>query len=269
VQSYTRRQLKKDRFVEFTAQKVDWTVEHRKSIITLLVIAAVVVVAILAGGWYMNTQEEKASTALGDAVHTMSAPIVAAGAPPIPNEKTYASATERAKAAHSAFLKVADDYGRTRNGKYARYMAGVTAVEMGDKAMAERLLKEAGDVSDDSIASLSKMALANLYRDMDKDADAVRYYKEVIAANSVTVPKATAQIAMAEMFENSQPAEAIKIYQQLKQDEESARKADQAEAAKKSGSKGLGAAPVPDQQTPLEQMAGNKITQLQAQQTKK
>lgn len=259
--SYTRRQLKQDKFVTFTAEQVHWTVEHRKSIITALVIAAIVLLAVLGGGAYMSSQEEKASLGVGEGVTLLTSQIHAADAPPIPNETTFPTEHDRAKAAHEKFIEVARAYPRTRNGKYALYMAGVTARDLGDNNMAEQHLKEAGDSGNQDVASLAKFALAGLYRDTGKPADAIRLYKEVADANSGTVPRLTAQLTLAEMYEPKQPLDALKVYQQIKQEAENEQKA--ASKDKKAPAVTPGAPPE-NAAGVAQQIATSKIAELEA-----
>lgn len=259
MRSYTRHQLKEDKFAQAISDQVHWTVEHRN---TLIIVGAIVLVALIGGGlaWeQMRKRDDRASFAFGEAMRTYTAPIRSAEQPLPPGVTSFASQKERSAAAHKEFLKVADEFGSTRNGQYAHYLAGVTALEAGDTKKGEEILtKVAGDRNKD-LSALAKFALASLYVSQKKDADAVRLYKEVIQADANTVPKTTAQLELAAHYEAKDPAEAVKIYEEIQRSEETARKAN---APKET--KGQKAPPAPAK-TQLEELAAAKIQQLKQQ----
>ena len=262
MRSQTRHRLKEDQFARATGEAVDWSVEHRNT----LLIALVVVVLLAAGAFAAWTSIEKkdaaASAAFGNAMRTYNAPVgpeaqqQAAGLPGI---KVYANLSERAKAAQAEFAKVASDYSSTANGKYAHYMEGVAAVEAGDTAAGERILKDSASTSDKDISALSKFALASLYGTTGRESEAQKLYREVADANTSAVPKSTAKLELAAMLEAKQPQEAIKVYEEIKKDEEAAAKEKEAEAPKADAKKG---APPVAPTSQLAQLATQKIEQL-------
>ncbi len=233
-----------------------WTVEHRNT----LIIAAVVLLAVLVGGgllWkQMREKDDQASAALGVALRTYNAPLRSALQPIPPDVKSFASARERSEAAQKEFQKIADEYSSTRNGKYALYLAGVSAMEAGDDKKGEETLKKVAEGRDKDLTALAKFALASLYTSQGKEADAVQMYKDVIQADARAVPKTTAQLELASYYEGkNNPAEAVKIYEEIQKSEEATRKANAPKPAKD-------AKPAPEQKTPLEEMAFRKIEEL-------
>jgi tetratricopeptide (TPR) repeat protein len=98
----------------------------------------------------------------------------------------------------------------------ARYYVGLSAMEGGDTAAAERELKAVADSGNKDLAPLGKLALASLYRSQKRDADAIQLYRQLIDNPSDSVPKATAQLQLASLYEEKQPAEAGKLYQQIR-----------------------------------------------------
>ena len=212
---YTKRQLKEDRFKASAAEAVHWTEEHRRTMI-IGAIALVAVVAAGVGGWaYIQHQDEKANIEVGAALNTLSAPIVAPGAPVPPNIETFNSMKDRAAAARKKFQAIADHYSHTAAGKYSRYMAATTAIDAGDNAAAESELKELASSGDRNTASLAQFALASLYRNTGKNSDAIQIYKELAEKPTDTVPKDTAQLELAALYEITQPAEAVKLYESI------------------------------------------------------
>jgi TolA-binding protein len=131
--------------------------------------------------------------------------------------KTFATAADRAKAANPLFENVAKRYGSTTAGHNALYFSGLTAAEMGNTGDAEAYFRKAGNLHDANLASLAHFALANLLTQRGQTAEAIRLYQDLINHPTATVPAATAQLQLAQLYEaNNKPAEANKIYAQLK-----------------------------------------------------
>jgi tetratricopeptide (TPR) repeat protein len=207
---------------------------------------------------YVTMQDQKASVALGKAMKTYDAPLREADGAVDPDVKSYTSASERAKAAQAEFLKVANDFSMTPNGKFARYMAGVSAAQAGDYANAEALLKEAANYNKD-VAALSKYALANLFERQGKQDDAVKMYRETAALNAASVPRTTAQLDLAALYESKQQNDqAIKVYEEIvKQEQETSKPA---ASGNKDNTKNK--ATPEARKSPIEQIATSKIEAL-------
>lgn len=254
MQSYTRHQLKEDKFAKFVSKEMQLASTHRKTILMVVSGLGVILIALAGIMLYINSRDDKASVAMGEAMRTYTAQLRAPETPSPEGIQTFTSARDRAQAAGKAFNQVASDYSSTRNGKFARYMAGVTAVESGDLKLAEQNLSEASSFRDRDLSALAKFALASIYRDSHRDPDAIRLYQELIEINSVAVPRSTAQFELAALYESEQkPADAAKVYEQIQKDEQAANA-----PAKK------GASPVPAQKTPIEDLAANKLAALKS-----
>ena len=239
MQGYTRRQLKEDKFIETAQGAAEWTSSHRQPLIYGAVAVIVIVLAALAFYTWRNKQNDAANLALGAAMRVSSAQIRPAGAPATPDNKdTFASAAERGKAAEAQFKTVADKYPHTDAGHIAGYMAGVSAVEAGDKTGGEELLKKAADSGDKNVAALARMALANFYQANNRLADATRIYKDLADHPTDTVSKSAAQLAMAEMYEATDPQQATSIYQQIQKENKPDSAAAQTATAKLNSGKG-------------------------------
>jgi len=217
VDTQTRHALKHDHFVDTTARGLDWASEHRRSLIRTGGIALAVIVALIAGILIYNYRASQASIAFGEAMATYQTPIAPAGQQVPPGVKTFPSSVERAKAAHQFFAQVGDRYGMTPSGRLALYFAGLTAIDAGQNAAAESALKQVAGSWDREVASLGKLALAQLYRQTGRNQQAIDLYNELAAKPANTVPAGTAQLQLAELYESmNQPAQAKKIYAQLK-----------------------------------------------------
>lgn len=217
--SSIRSQLKHDRTKEVATEAVHWTQEHRNTILFSLVGGLVLAAIILGLYAYMQKQSDQASAALGHAIHVLTAPIRQPGQPADPNNLSFGSAQERDKAALDELEGVAGKFPRTDAGKYAQYLAGSVQVNQGDNANAEKSFIRARENGDSKVSSLAKLALANLYLSMDREADAVKLYQDLIEHPSTSVPKETAEVQLAQFYESkNQKTDAVKIYEQIKKD---------------------------------------------------
>jgi tetratricopeptide (TPR) repeat protein len=217
VDQQTKQALKHDQFVDTTTHSVEWASENRRSLIVAGVALLAVIVVIVASVLIYNSRAGQASVAFGAAMQDYQTPLAAPGQQVPPGVKTYASVSDRAKAANGLFLAVADKYSMTPDGKVARYFAGLTYMEQGQNGPAESTLKEVAGGWNNDLAALSKLALAQLYRQTNRDPQAVDLYNELTAKPATTVPAGIAQLQLAELYEaQGKPELARKIYAQLK-----------------------------------------------------
>ena len=117
-----------------------------------------------------------------------------------PPSGVYATSADRAKAANQQFVAVAQQYGWLAEGAKAHYFAGVTYEELGQNVAAETELKAAAGSWDRNLANLAKLALAGLYHQTDRDAQAIDLYNALAAKPSETVPAAVAQLDLADLY---------------------------------------------------------------------
>jgi len=198
VDTQTRHALKGDKFAQATKTSVTWVSGHRSGVVQATIAVAVVVI-VLVGGWiFWDMRSSAASTELGAAMDTYSSPLATPGAPP--ENGIYSTAAERAKAANQQFQAVADKYSLLPEGTKARYFAGVTDAELGRTGPAETELKAAADSWDRNLANLAKLALAGLYHQTNRDAQAIELYNAIVAKPSVTVSAAVAQLDLADLY---------------------------------------------------------------------
>jgi predicted negative regulator of RcsB-dependent stress response len=214
-----RHQLKHDKFAETAQETFSWMTHHRVRLIIWITAVAAIVIVILGGWYYQQQHEELAGTDLGAALRTFNAPIRPAGVNPEPNFESYASDTERAQAGEKKFRAIADRYPHTHAGKVARYFTGVSEMQAGDNAAAEKDLRQIVDKGDAELASLAKMALASIDRATHRDDQAMAIYKGLIDHPTHSVSKPMAQLELAGLYQQTQPQEALKIYQQMRQDD--------------------------------------------------
>lgn len=194
----TRHALKQDSFAHATASSFSWLSGHKSGVVRWTIITLVALVVVIGGAIFWNMQATAADTALGDAMDTYGSPLAQAGLPA--GDGVFATAAERSKAANKQFMDVAGKYGWLPQGAKAHYFAGVTDQEMGQTANAETELKAAAGSWDRNLANLAKVALAGLYHQTGRDAQAMEVYNDLVAKPSETVSAAVAQLDMAEIY---------------------------------------------------------------------
>ena len=198
MDTQTRHALKGDKFAQATKSSVDWLSGHRSGVMRWVVSGVVALALLVAALIFWNIKSAAADTALGTALDAYSAPLLAPGAPA--SNGFYATSTERSKTANQQFVAVAQQYGWLAQGTKAHYFAGVTYAELGQNGPAESELKDAAGSWDRNQANLAKMALAGVYHQTGRDAQAIDLYNEIVSKPSVTVSAPVAQLALADLY---------------------------------------------------------------------
>jgi len=235
VRAQTRHQLKQDRFsratIDAAEATVHWSVEHQNKLIAGAV-TLVVVVAAVAGTWYyLSTQDEKASVEVSQAIRVLDTPVRPPNMPPQPDSPSFASVKERAAAAQKKFQAVMDKYPHTHAAEVSKYFVGVTASDLGDTATAESDLKSVVSSGSSDLSALAKMALAAVYRNTNRSAQAIDLYKQIIDRPTRTVGKTTAEMELASTYQAAnQPLEAKRLYEQIQKENPSSESARLAQA---------------------------------------
>jgi hypothetical protein len=222
VDTQTRHALKQDKLVQVTESSVDWISANRDRTIRLLVPAMVVLAAIIVGVVIYNQRSAAASLAFGEAMDLYNTPLSQPGQPALPGAVTFSTVAARAKAANQQFVDIAKRYGFFSAGKNAQYFAGLTFMEMDQNGNAENALKEVAGGYDSDLAALGKVALASLYQQTGRTSEAVVLYQQLIAKPTSTVPANAAQLQLAALYETTNPAEAKRVYAELKNDKSAA-----------------------------------------------
>jgi tetratricopeptide (TPR) repeat protein len=222
VDRQTRHQLKHDEFKDTLVSVEEYFKHHYKEVINITIL--VLVVLGLAGGlkYYSDRQEAGANAELGEALATFRASV----GQPTPGQNdpegtTYPTAQDKYKKAFQQFDAILDKYKmppRPKAVAIARYQAGVCRSLLGDQSGAIQTLTEAAQDSDAGIAALAKFALAGELAKSGKTPEAVKLYQELADHPTVTVPKASALLAMADTYRESQPAQARQLYERVEKE---------------------------------------------------
>lgn len=208
---------KDQQYVTATEHGLAWAGANRRSVLVSALILLAVILAVVAAVAIYHHRSEKASEAFGAAMQAYQTPLAAPGQQVPPGIKTFASVSDRAKVANGLFLAAANQYGLTPDGRNAKYFAGLTYIEAGQNGSAESTLKQVAGGWDHELASLAKLALAELYRQTGRDSQAIDLYNELTSKPTTAVPAGTAQLQLAELYQTEgKPDAARKIYAELK-----------------------------------------------------
>ena len=209
----SRKELKKDEVRDTFERGAEAVLSHQQ-LTTYLVIAAVVVI-VCVFGWktYAQRQTVKAFAALDDAMKVFQTPI---GVPAAPGEVTYTDPSKKFADAQQKFSDVASKYPRTRASELARYYAALSFEKLDKNSQARELLQGLSGSSDLEVGAMAKFELAGLDDRMGQGDEAAKLYQQLIAKPAMLVPKPIVMLALAEHYRDKNPAEAVKLYNEIK-----------------------------------------------------
>jgi predicted negative regulator of RcsB-dependent stress response len=218
AQHILRKDLKKDEFRDKIVHGVESVASHQQAMWG--VIGAALVVALAVFGWstYSSRQTAKANAALDEAMNIFQARIRAVGEPAEPGELTYVNEQNKYNDAEKKFMEVANKYGRTQPGQLARYYGALSEEHLNRYPDAEKNLKQLDSSTDETLSGLARFQLAAVYVQNGKGPQAVELYKQLEDKPTVFVPKPLVMLALADYYRQNDPAQATKLYNQLKQD---------------------------------------------------
>ena len=219
----TRHELKQDELLTTVEEFENFTKKHRREIILVVLGVILVAGAVYGFRFWSERQESECNALLGTALKTFHASVGSAspdlfGGGQDQANPTFPTAQAKYKKAVEQFDNIVRRFPRQKAAGIARYHAGLCQAELGDQAAAIKTLQEATRTSDQSISSLAKLALAGELVRASKLDDAAKLYRELQDHPTATVPRATAMLALADAYRQSQPAQARKIYEQIEKE---------------------------------------------------
>jgi hypothetical protein len=219
VDRYTRHQLKQDDFSEKMEALQVFAEEHLKQI--MIITAALIVLA--GGAWWIRSyyahQEAAANIELQAAITTFHAYVGSSQQGALTGAgESYPTANAKYQKALTQFSEVVKKYPRTKAGGYSLIQMGVCQSQLGNDATAVKTLQDAGKNSDKEIASQAQFALAGVLAKTGKTEDAAKIYQNLADHPTTMVPRATALLALADVYRATQPKRAREIYEQVQKE---------------------------------------------------
>jgi predicted negative regulator of RcsB-dependent stress response len=208
----TRKTLKQDRFAAEVTQSVEYLAGHRRQTTLYGGIAVVVLAMVLGGYFYWQHRKTASHNSLAKAMETYRALVTEEDRP---GRVTFKTEADRNAKALKDFEGVVKAYPRTQEGQTARYYIGLVYQQMGDMPRAQQQLEKVASESGDSIPSLARLALADVYAVEGKDELARQAFDYVIKHPSDLVPEARAQLCLVRFLRYRKPEEARKLAQEL------------------------------------------------------
>ena len=215
-QHISRKELKKDEIRETLSHGAEAIASHQRDIWSYGSLALLIVIAVF--GWRLYTQKQtaKGSAALADALKVYQARIRTATEPAQPDEITYVDEKNKYGDAVKKLTDVANKYSRTRPGQLARYYTALSLEKLGRYDEAEKELQSLESSGDESLSALARFKLAQVYDEAGKGAQAVQLYQQLTNKPTLFVPKPVVLLALADHYSSSDPAQAAKLYNQVK-----------------------------------------------------
>lgn len=186
----TRKEIKRDEFVEALETSVGWVEQNSK----LLIAGGVAVLLLIAAGFgiffWLEARSTSASAALDDALEAHRAPVGEAAADLDEGDVGFADETARRERSKELFQAVVDDYGSSDPAAVARVFLGQIAAEEGDLDRARELWTDSVDSLGDEVllADQVRVNLIHLERQQGgSEAVAIRL-EEMIADEERPLP---------------------------------------------------------------------------------
>ena len=210
----TRKELKSDHFVLEVEHGVEYVGHHRRQFIRWGVIALGVLLVIGGFFWFQSYRHGVREEALASTMLIQNANVG-----PQQNEFTLAFPTQSMKdqASTKAFTELAAKYPSDAEGIIAEYYLASAAADKGDLAQAEKHFKLVSDSSEKSYASLAKLSLATIYQSQGKLSDGEKLIRSVMDNPTILVSKEEATIALGRLIGPSNPKEARKLLEPLRE----------------------------------------------------
>ena len=216
----SRKELKKDEFATEVSKTYEFLQRQRKTLTHMGIVIAAVALVVASGYFLAQRRSAGANDQLAEALKVYY---------PLSGDITYADDKARYSAVQRRFAVVADKYSWLKPGLVARYYEGLSARNAGSTDEAIRLLQLVAHKRDENYSSLARFALAAIYAQAGRTAEAENLYRELLRKPTDTVPGETASLALADLLSATKPAEAEKIYLELKKQAPKSAAAEQAE----------------------------------------
>jgi predicted negative regulator of RcsB-dependent stress response len=215
AQHISRKELKTDEVRETLAHGAEAVLSHQQLMLYLVLLAIAVAVGFWSWRSYGERQAARASVDFSAAMKVFQAPV---GVPPTPGQITYTEEKNKYTDAERKFSEVASNYPRTHSGRVAAYYAALSLEKLDKNEEAKKRLRDLSGSRDEEMAAVAKFELAGLDERTGQRDEAVKLYQELIAKPAMLAPKPLVMLALAGCYRDKNPAEAARLYNQIKSD---------------------------------------------------
>lgn len=214
-----KRQIKEDELVSGYERLAVWAQANQTAVRN----GALALVVVIAAGWGYSTWQQRRTTqaeaAFGEALAVFDAPLrselpqdsqAPAGMP------LFDTPAEKYKKAAAAFDGVERQFPGHPVALRARYFAALARAELGEHALAQKLLEEIAAKPSGLEPALAKLALAGLLRKTGQPDKAVEAFSKLASDPSWPLPKDHALMELAQALEEAKKqAEARATYKRI------------------------------------------------------
>ena len=214
----SRKELKHD--------KVRETIEHgAEAVLSHTRIASIVLlVAIIACSGYFGLEnlhgspERPGPGGPGRRHEGLQRRLQVPGQPNLPGEISYVDPAQRSQDAEVKLSAAAAKYPNTRPGRLARYYSALCLMDLDQLNQASEELNKLGTGSDKELAALADYQRALIAERTGKSDQAIQLLRALANSGSVLVPKSMVQLELAGILRQTNPKEAVTLYEQIKKD---------------------------------------------------
>ena len=226
---FSRKELKQDKIHDAIEHGAEAVFSH--TTVIAAAILAVVVVGVVYGGYrfYIDRKTVQATSALDVAMKAYSARIATAPDPSDPSEPFYGNEQLRADDAAKKFTEVAQKYSSTNPGKLASYYAALCYEDLERHNQALEELKKISSGKDKELAAMAQYQTGVIYERSGKYPDAIKVFRDLADHSSVFVPRPLALLELASALRQTDPKQAVDVYEKLKKEFPNTAVSDQAE----------------------------------------
>jgi predicted negative regulator of RcsB-dependent stress response len=225
----SRKELKHDKVRETFEHGAEAVLSHTRIASIVLLVAIVASAGYLGWRLYNTRQTDQAQAALDDAMKVFNAPLLTPGQPSVPGEISYVDPAQRSQDAQVKLSAVAAKYPNTKPGRLARYYSALCMMDLDKLNQASEELNKLETGSDKELAALANYQKALIAERTGKTDQAIQLLRALVNSGSILVPKPMVQLELAGILRQSNPKEAVTLYEQIKKDNPSSAIADEAD----------------------------------------
>lgn len=189
-QRLSRKEIKRDGFMESVGGALEWIQDHSRALIGLIaaMIVAVIVIGLLLA--HFQRREQQADEALAEAMRVYQATVDPVAADPAdPKAPTFPDSGSRLQAASELLQRVRDDFGGSDAAEIATAYLGQIAIEKGDAQQARALWEEfVGRASDHMLSAEVRVNLMALDREDGRGDELVTRLRAMLSGPDEGLP---------------------------------------------------------------------------------